>query len=622
MNLTININIPDLWGEQIFQRNEWGVINYLVGPNATGKTRFAEQLKIQCQNQGLHVRSFSSDRLTGFEKQPGHIFGSSNISRGLDTGQYPSYISQSKDYGLSGSAFIVLKNKVDLRIRIEAILSQLFNKKIRLAEEGGFLIPKIQRVGTGGEYGLRESECHGLKELIPLLTFLFDDENDCMIIDEPEQHLHPQFQTFFLQMIREIAGDPRTDIGKKCFFIITHSPYFVDIRTVSDLKNCLVFQPEKIPQSIKDIGGEDEHKIKRLIPRLNVHHKQFFFASRPIFVEGYFDQQIFSLIQEKRGRLLGASGSCIIDVGGKDELDLFFRLCKNLDLNAQFIGDLDVIFKGKLRQSVSLDRRCQNYVHQTGLGIDLMNIIGEAETKIGECLSEFEPQLATIPNTDLQLKKIQQALSGLTEIDKKRYVFLIGLNKIGERIKSLIPSKVDTIQFIEGRIPVIIEAFKTSGVFILSDGELENYLPEYEGDPYQILDINKIKVFEKERDFILENDLDEPQINSRYGKLAKILDDATSPRIIDMDLFITNVIRDWIFKVQMSFNRGEIKDMSSLKGNTILDWQTYSRIFDLLDFTLLDEGFNCKIKFKKSLDPREREFTFNNLVSAANFQLP
>ena len=105
------------------------------------------------------------------------------------------------------------------------------------------------------------------------------------------------------------------------------------------------------------LDPNDELTIGRLIPRLNTHHKQFFFASRPIFVEGYFDQQLFTLIQEKRGLPLGASGTSIIDVSGKEELDLFFRLCKKLKIDAQFISDLDLIFRGRVRQSVTQDDR-------------------------------------------------------------------------------------------------------------------------------------------------------------------------------------------------------------------------------------------------------------------------
>lgn len=620
MNLNIDISIPDLWGEQRFKKNEWGSINFLVGSNATGKTRFAEQLNQQCRNQRLKVRYLNSERLAGLEKQQYGLFGYSNLYRGLDIGQFNEYKSQGLNYGLAADAFATLKEKLDVRIKIEATLSQLFGRRIRLAEEGGFLNPKVQRIEVGNEYGLKESECHGLKELITLLTFLYNDDYNCLIIDEPELHLHPQFQTFFLQEIRKIAGDPLSSPDKKCFFIVTHSPYYVDIRTLEDLKYCIVFQPDKLPTCIDQLEGEDGWRIKRLLPRLNTHHKQFFFASRPIFVEGYFDQQIFNLIQEKRGKLLGASGSCIIDVGGKDELDLFFRICKKLNVDARFITDLDILTKGKLRQSVSEDNRCRAYLQSEGLGTDLMQVIGEAEKAISECLSEIEPKLTDTSELNPTLQFFRNALK-VSELGKKRYVFLVGLKYLGEQIKSLIESNVGKLSFIVGRLQKIIQGFKRSGVYVLSNGELENYLPEYKDNPYIISDDAKAKTFEQERDFILGNDLKEKEICARYGELINILDEATSPKEIDMDLFLTYAICDWIYKVQSAYNRGEVKDEDSLKRNAMIDWQTHSRIFDLLEFSLNQDGFICKIKLKPLLDPKEREIMFNNRVSAANYQL-
>jgi hypothetical protein len=88
----------------------------------------------------------------------------------------------------------------------------------------------------------------------------------------------------------------------------------------------------------------------------------------------------------------------------------------------------------------------------------------------------------------IELKQIHNALERSPEIERKRYVFLVGLKKIGPQIKSLIPSKRDRIQLVEGRFEKIISAMKKSGIFVLSDGELENYLPEYVGDPYIISD--------------------------------------------------------------------------------------------------------------------------------------
>ena len=37
MRLAVNISIPQIWGEGVFRRNEWGDINFLVGPNGSGK---------------------------------------------------------------------------------------------------------------------------------------------------------------------------------------------------------------------------------------------------------------------------------------------------------------------------------------------------------------------------------------------------------------------------------------------------------------------------------------------------------------------------------------------------------------------------------------------------------
>lgn len=620
MNLNINISIPDLWGEQRFQKNEWGGINYLVGPNATGKTQFAEQLKQQCQDHGLNVRLLSTERLAGLEKQQYSHFGYSQIERGFDIGQFSIYKGHGMTYGLSADAFVTLKEKLDVKIEMEATLSQLFGRRIRLAEEGGFLKPKIQKIDRGNEYGLKESECHGLKELITLLTFLYDDDYNCLIVDEPELHLHPQFQTFFLQEIRKIAGDPLSSSDKKCFFIVTHSPYYVDIRTVEDLKYCIVFQPNKLPACIDKLENEDKRRIKRLLPRLNTHHKQFFFASRPIFVEGYFDQQIFSLMQEKRGKFLGASGCCIIDVAGKDELDLFFRMCKKLNVDAQFVTDLDILTKGKLRQSVSEDNRCREYLQNEGVGANLMQVIGETESAISDCLSELEPKLTERSELTPTLQIFRDALKE-SDLEKKRYVFLVGLKYIRDQIKSLIESNAEKLSFIEGRLQKIIQAFKRSGVYVLSKGELENYLPEYKGSPYIILDDAKAKTFEQERDLILGSDLTEEEICARYGELIGILDEATSPKEIDMDLFLTYAIRDWIYKVQSAYNRGEVKDTDSLKRNAMVDWQTHSRIFDLLEFSQNRDGFTCRIRLKPLLDPKERQFVFDNRVSAANYQM-
>lgn len=46
MEIPLTLSIPYLWGENNdIKKNDWGSINYLVGPNGTGKSLFGEKLK-------------------------------------------------------------------------------------------------------------------------------------------------------------------------------------------------------------------------------------------------------------------------------------------------------------------------------------------------------------------------------------------------------------------------------------------------------------------------------------------------------------------------------------------------------------------------------------------------
>ena len=153
----IDITIPLIWGEEHFIKNQWGSINYLVGPNGTGKTLLAEQLKANFNGDGFLPRYLNAERLIGLEKQQAGRYGGGQLQRGFDITHLEDYKTRAEEIGLSSSAFIILKQRLDIRIKIEALLSDIFGKTIRLVEEGGFLKPKMQNVEAGDEYNLSES---------------------------------------------------------------------------------------------------------------------------------------------------------------------------------------------------------------------------------------------------------------------------------------------------------------------------------------------------------------------------------------------------------------------------------------------------------------------------------
>jgi len=588
MNIPVSVEMPDLWGDVEFSKTEWGGLNYLVGPNGSGKTRFAVQLKACLSRAGMIPRYLSAERLSGLEKSSETLGQSGALRRGFDIGRFSNYRSWSLEQGLAADAFIILKQKIDVRIRVEAFLSSIFGRRIRFVEEGGFLRPKIQRILGGGEYSMKEDECHGLKELITLLAFLYDDEYNALIIDEPELHLHPQFETFLLSEMRKIAGDPRAETGAKLFFLITHSPYLLDFRILDDLRQCIVFHANQAPTYIEELSSQDEYRLSRLLPRLNTHHKQFFFAHRPVFVEGYTDQQLFTLIQDSRGKLLGASGACFIDVNGKDEQDFFFRLCLQLKIDAQFVSDLDVITRGNLRNSISDDPRSRRFISEQGVGADLMHAIRELYQKV-EALN-----VAIEGSTAADLEDVKVTLQQASDTENRRYRSLVAAIHKKDVLVRELPERAADIEYIIGRVERIAEAAKQSGVFLLWKGSLENYLASYTGSIYQVPNSAKASTFEVERDFILSNP-GLTAIESRYQNLIPILDAAVGVCEVNLKQYLGYAIGTFIGHVQLAFERKEIYSVESLKQHGSVDWPAYERILNVVSFAVTDGEFVCRM---------------------------
>lgn len=626
MNIPIAIQIKQLWGAETFSKSEWGNINLIVGPNGTGKSLLADQLKEQLNGQGIKPRLLNAERLAGLEKQnyssfTGMFDSGNSFNKGFNISNFGTIKTSGDNYGLSSSAFIILKERLDIRIKIEALLSDIFKKTIRLVEEGGFLKPKIQNISGGAEYGLKEQECHGLKELLTLLTFLYDENYNCLILDEPELHLHPQFQSFLLSEIRKLAGDPKENPKKKLFFIITHSPYFLDLRSLEDLKSVLVCHYNSQPTFIESLDSQDEYILKRFLPRFNTHHKQFFFSPNPVFVEGYTDQQIISLLFDKLDLNISASGSCIVDVGGKDELGVFFRLCKKLKLNARIIADLDALFKGKLREVAQQEEACNKFVQDKGLGTDISLLIGELERK----LKEIADDLIQKNSTDINISYLINNLKSNSKDPDQRHKVIISVALAVQKFrdKILATSSITqhtTINFVISRLQILIEAFESINIFILPKGELEHYYTKSVVDYLNVS--NKDTYFHTERDFILSC-TDIETLETSYSELIPVLKKSIPLIKVDLSKHLKYKIVEWIQSVQVAVSKGEVTDMATLKSNAKVDYKLFSQIIEIADDiqVLEDKRFKCKIKISSSLTNADIQIEFDEKTIPHEFKL-
>ena len=151
-----------------------------------------------------------------------------------------------------------------------------------------------------------------------------------------------------MQEVRKVAGKPGNPKHKKVVFLITHSPFILDLRSDEDIKSVISFDlTYSIPKQIGR-ATPDASLAVLAAGRLNAHHKQLFFSDNPVFVEGLRDALMVEGLMEARGVSAAAAGSCLIDCGGAEEVNHYLKLCQGLGKKAHFVYDLDSVFKGQL----------------------------------------------------------------------------------------------------------------------------------------------------------------------------------------------------------------------------------------------------------------------------------
>lgn len=608
MKIPVDIQVDFLWGREHFQKDEWAPITYIVGANGTGKSVFAEQLKNQFKRNGLKVRYFSAERIANLTNKWDTVLGefaADKLSKGFDIDKFSQYIAKADKLGQSTDAIVELQSKLDLQVKIESILLDCFQKELSFKERAGFLNVLLTDKKTGKQYDFKKSESHGLKEIITLLTFIYNDDYNCIILDEPELNLHPQFQQFILQEIKKNSGDPLT--GQKLFVILTHSPYMLDINNSDDLVNYIVFHKGAPPSYIAEYHFDENalNRLNRLLLRINTNHKTMFFASSPVFVEGYIDQQIFNLIENKRDIPIGAGGISIIDVGGKDEVDIMYSLCTQLGINAKAVVDLDAIFEGKLRQTIAALPASDAYLATQGQK-GLMATIGELQTltsEIAEILINMDP--VALSNSSFEFTTFLNTLRSVTgdkAFQVKRRLTLMGIQRLCDEISPKLDTPSNTkLTRLKSLLTHTLNCFENSSVFVLAKGEIENYYTTYTGNQYSIATNNKTDYFLTEYDAICT--LSKAQLVEQYPELISLLDKLCPITTIGTKRMISTKLSDWIHCVQSLFRADNSINKEIIENHPKTQWNKYRRIINLLEFTTNKErtSFVCKFKLSTNL---------------------
>ena len=407
---------------------------------------------------------------------------------------------------------------------------------------------------NGVAYRFDRDECHGLKELLVLLTFLYDDTDTNLIIDEPELNLHPQYQAFFMEEVRRVSGDGDNGNGQKTIFLITHSPFILDLRTEDDVKSVISFSLDRSvpPKQVARLNLDKLAKPLSMVRRLNAHHKQIFFSDNPLFVEGLFDAQLIEAMLRRLGGSLAGAGSCIIDAGGREEVNYYFELCNGLGKKAHFIYDLDSLFSRNLRWCVGKDQKIRGFLAKAGLGNDFTKYCRELDNKLTEIINMIIAYPKTLPRSIQTLSDFLQELKGEKwEKDKwatARTATMTAVSLHNDDMKMLCKEGISDA---EGRLEKIVDILAKAGVHLLPNGALEIYLPSYRGNPYKVQEDAKRPALQAEIEW-MENRSSEVEMSSRYGDLYDVVLSLPSKQSVDFDPTLRKYLARYIHEVQQT----------------------------------------------------------------------
>jgi len=511
------------------------------------------------------MRLLSTDRLSNARTPEGLERWGSTFSQGLPKSQFSQLLDANSRGGHLSGVAVLLRERPDLRVRVEATLSQLLGRSMSLEMTDGNLKPTM-RLKTGTSYDLFSSEAHGVLELIVLLANLYDDQIDFLLIDEPELNLHPQYQSFLLSEIRRIRD--------KRVVVATHSPFLLDVRTIADLENVIVFHPDfRVPSSYRS-NPEVDREVLALLPRMTEQHRTFFFASRPVFVEGYHDATVIGSIQRALGLSAEAAGSSLIPASGKDDVSRFLMLCTALGKDATFIFDLDALFDQRLTRGAGQNQALADRVASAGQG-SYEQLRGQLEQDLTSLVALLlQVEETTLPTVLVPLKTY---LMTRTEAKRRRVALLVALAEFKDALEQL--GDTQLVSRILGRFRNVLEHLAALHVHVLPNGALENNLPSYTGNPYAVPDDAKGPASDAEVTW-LAGAPSEAEIAQRYGALGEIVRSLPAQKPVDVLPVLQIDLANVLHTVIMGIREGQLDSADRVENLLGPDrWTTVSGLY-------------------------------------------
>ncbi|MCK4387941.1 MAG: AAA family ATPase [Dehalococcoidia bacterium] len=252
-----------------------------------------------------------------------------------------SYALESPDGREMASVLFNLKMNTDINLRakydrIREDFHELFPDLAFDSIEGpdivfmnwaapGYQIP-VQAIGTG------------IVETLIFMTNLMGTEDNILLIDTPELHLHPHAQRLLGELFKKYETNNQ-------LFVVTHSPYFIESDNIgAHIRVALVngkTQTEALPQ--KYLTQAELSKVGQIL--LEPGHREMLFARKVLLVEGPTELGAIPVFASRLERPLDRVGVSVISVGGKKDFYMFMKLLRGFSIPFLVLTDRDALMQ-------------------------------------------------------------------------------------------------------------------------------------------------------------------------------------------------------------------------------------------------------------------------------------
>ena len=218
---------------------------------------------------------------------------------------------------------------------------------------------RFRDIKNDRELGDINSLSAGQKSIIHLIFEAYgrDDVNGgLIIIDEPEIHLHYQFQFEYLKILEKLAKEQGVQ-----YIIVTHSEGFISNKTIGHVKRFSLNEERNSVVCTPDIR-EDQRKLIEILN--NTWAARVLFLDRVLLVEGQDDEYFFRVAIKKLQPDL-SQNITVYGVRGKDSISSFKSFLESFGLKVYFIKDLDAtgkdLYHYKNQKSLKTDEENNKY---------------------------------------------------------------------------------------------------------------------------------------------------------------------------------------------------------------------------------------------------------------------